>query len=1090
MWKKLLKMAESNLICNICIKLVRDNAKSVLCDVCKTWIHTKCSKINNKEFTIISEENYIWYCKKCIASMFPYSNIDNTDLAASIKCIDDVKYDLYESCMKLNHIGDLSNTKELNFEEVDINNLINYNASYYTEDDFNCKFTARNKDLKIVHINCRSMRANFDKLKLFVSQTMARFDIIAISETWLNDYDDLKQYDLDQYNAYYCSRHGKAGGGVALYIKSELQQKKIQDVKIANVFEYICAEILLTNCKKIIIGTIYRAPNADHTIFNDQLKNIIMLQKNKTFYLCGDFNIDLLKIANNNYVSNFLDLMYSNGLYPLINKPTRITAHSKSIIDNIYTSELVVNNTSGLIINDISDHLPVFTVCNYRHDKYVDVSVKSKQRTYNELTIGKLVDDLSGIDWEEICVTDDVDVCYDSFMSVLDKKINVNCPVKYGTNKKIKNKPWMSKALLVSCKRKNLLYKQFLRRRNNVSEITYKNYKNKLSGLLRKAEKLYYTELLDSHKSNAKETWKTINEITNRKRKKISYPSQFIKNAKEISGNTNIANLFNDFFVGIGPSLAKNIPSVNKSFSDYIRCNIEDTIFINPTNDIEVLNIVMDAKNKYSCGHDNLSMNLVKSIILCILKPLVHIFNLSLLQGIFPAKMKIACVLPLYKAGDTQDVSNYRPVSLLPQFSKILEKLFNKRLIDFVKKLNILYLRQYGFRDNMSTAMAIFELTEAITTSLDKKESTIGVFIDLKKAFDTIDHSLLLKKLALYGIRGIALDWLTSYLSDRSQYVKFNNEMSSCKSIICGVPQGSILGPTLFILYVNDMCNVSDVLKCILFADDTNLFYTGNNIDDMCNVMSSELEKLNLWFKVNKLSLNVKKTNFMLFSQKRAKNDLRIAIDNHNLDRVEVTKFLGVYIDSNLNWLEHIAHVKKKIAIGLSVLHRVKGIVNPSALYALYCTIILPHLMYCSEIWGQTYAYVLKPLSVLQKRAVRVICGANNYYRDHTKPMFQKYKLLNIYDIITYKSMCFMYKVKYNLLPINLQCMFDSTEDRHNHNTRQVGNFAIKSCRTVKKSLCLSIKGPKIWNTLPQNIKSSRTLNTFKKTYKVYLLNM
>jgi hypothetical protein len=451
--------------------------------------------------------------------------------------------------------------------------------------------------------------------------------------------------------------------------------------------------------------------------------------------------------------------------------------------------------------------------------------------------------------------------------------------------------------------------------------------------------------------------------------------------------------------------------------------------------------------------------------------------------------MKIACVLPLYKAGDAQDVSNYRPVSLLPQFSKILEKLFNKRLVAFVKKMNILYLRQYGFRENMSTAMAIFELSEAITTSLDKEENTIGVFIDLKKAFDTIDHSLLLRKLALYGIRGIALDWLTSYLSNRSQYVSFNNEKSSSKNIICGVPQGSILGPTLFILYVNDMCNVSDVLKCILFADDTNLFYTGNNIDDMCNVVSLELDKLNVWFMVNKLSLNVKKTNFMLFSKKRDKNDLRIAIDNHNLDRVETTKFLGVHIDSKLNWHEHIAHVKRKIATGLSVLYSVKRIVNSSALHSLYCTIILPHLMYCSEIWGHNYQNVLNPLFVLQKKAVRIIGGASHYYRDHTRPLFLKYNLLNLYDIISYKSMCFMYKIKFKKFPINLQNLFVTTEDRHNHKTRQVGGFALKSCRTSQKSFCLSLRGPKIWNNLPDYIKSSLTINSFKRAYKNHLLD-
>jgi hypothetical protein len=537
--------------------------------------------------------------------------------------------------MSLNDIGDPNTAinNDLDFEEVELHNLLNLNTTYYTEDGFNDKFIARHKDLKIVQINCRSMRANFDKLKLFVSQTKVKFDIIAISETWLNEYDDLRLYHLDQYNEYFCSRQGKSGGGVALYINSDLQQRKLQDNAVANVYEYISAEIVLKNSKKIIIGSVYRAPTTDYSIFYEHIERIIISQRDKTFYLCGDFNIDLLKISNNKSVSNFLDLMYSNGLYPLINKPTRITAHSKSIIDNIYTSELVVGNSSGIIINDISDHLPVFTVCNYACDnKYVVNDSIKKNRVFNDFTIGKLVDDLSDTDWHEVFEVDDVNFCYDSFMSVLTRKINLNCPVKHSTNKNKKlNKPWITRALLISCKRKNMLYKQFLKKRNYKSEIKYKNYKNMLSSLLRKAEKSYYTELLDSHKNNAKEVWKTLNTITNRKRPKRSYPSQFVKNGTTFTGNANIANLFNNFFVGVGPSLAKNIPSVSKSFKEYIQCNIEDTIFLKPTDKNEVLNIITDSKNKFSCGHDNISMNFVKSIALCILKPLVHIFNMSLI---------------------------------------------------------------------------------------------------------------------------------------------------------------------------------------------------------------------------------------------------------------------------------------------------------------------------------------------------------------------------------------------------------------------------------------------------------------------------
>jgi hypothetical protein len=283
------------------------------------------------------------------------------------------------------------------------------------------------------------------------------------------------------------------------------------------------------------------------------------------------------------------------------------------------------------------------------------------------------------------------------------------------------------------------------------------------------------------------------------------------------------------------------------------------------------------------------------------------------------------------------------------------------------------------------------------------------------------------------------------------------------------------------------MCNVSDILKCILFADDTNLFYTGKNIDKMCNIISIELNKLDMWFKVNKLSLNLQKTNYMFFSSKRAKNDLRIAIDNFPIEKVESTKFLGVYIDNKLNWQDHIKHVRRKAALGLSVLYKVRNIVNTSALFSLYCTIILPHLMYCCETWGNNYRERIKPLLTIQKKAIRILGGA--HYRDHTQPIFYQFGLLNLYDIIDLQTLCFMYKVKNQILPRNLQHFFNLTYDMHTYNTRQLANFSIKFCRTTLKSFCLSIHGPKLWNSLPDKLKSISSLKSFKKCYKLYLIN-
>jgi len=395
----------------------------------------------------------------------------------------------------------------------------------------------------------------------------------------------------------------------------------------------------------------------------------------------------------------------------------------------------------------------------------------------------------------------------------------------------------------------------------------------------------------------------------------------------------------------------------------------------------------------------------------------------------------------------------------------------------------VFYAGQYGFRNNHSTSLALMDLMEEITTSLDKKQTTVGVLIDLKKAFDTIDHGILIKKMYIYGVRGIALKWLESYLKDRLQYVMLNDTNSGLINMLCGVPQGSILGPTLFLLYINDMHNVSDILSFILFADDTNIFYTGNNVNDICSIMNRELKMLSIWFKVNKLSLNIAKTNFMVFTNKLNSADFNLHINNVVIERVFEAKFLGVIIDCKLNWSSHIKYIQSKIAKSLSIMYKVKYLLDSTSLFMLYSTLILPYLYYCCEVWANTYESRLKRLIVFQKRAIRIVERLS--YRAHTNDIFVKLNTLKFCDIVKLKTALVVYKAKCMLLPNRLIDLFKINTNE----TRQKGLFKVVYRRTKTKSFSVSHIGVQIWNDLPDKVKASKSLSMFKCLYKKYLLN-
>ena len=426
--------------------------------------------------------------------------------------------------------------------------------------------------------------------------------------------------------------------------------------------------------------------------------------------------------------------------------------------------------------------------------------------------------------------------------------------------------------------------------------------------------------------------------------------------------------------------------------------------------------------------------------------------------------MKTAKVIPIFKSGDQSIISNYRPVSVLNSFSKIFEKVYYKQLLNYLTDRNILYNFQFGFRPGHSTNLALTVLTDKISEALDNDDLIIGVFLDLSKAFDTVNHNILIKKLNYYGISDTPLRWVTSYLTNRKQYVSYANVDSSQSMCVCGVPQGSILGPLFFLLYINDMINVSNTLFLILFADDSNAFIKGKNINHIIHQLNDELHKLTEWLVANRLTLNLKKTHYVIFSS--AKNNKHIyddlIINNKVIDRVVSTKFLGVIIDAQLKFREHIAQIKGKIARGIGILCRAKKFFNIKTLTDLYYSFVHPYLSYCVEFWGNTNTTYINPLIKLQKRAVRIITGANQLCS--TDGIFKMLKIIPLAKLHTLAVFLFLYKVVNTVVPSTISSMFVFNRDVHDHDTRQANNIHVDPVHCDIRIKCICYQATTLYN--------------------------
>ena len=670
-------------------------------------------------------------------------------------------------------------------------------------------------------------------------------------------------------------------------------------------------------------------------------------------------------------------------------------------------------------------------------------------------SLNKVTSEINAICWDDVFDTTSTNECYERFDKIVSNIVNENsCVSRIRLDKTKKSQPWLTSSIRNSITHSKKLYGATLCKNATDSDrIKYSNYRNTLNRVKRASQVKYYSEKCIAHRNNGKELWKLINRVINKQSDKTSTVDCLeIDNLKTFQ-TREIANEFGKYFSSVSNEYALKITKPKKELNHYLSkiTHTNDSLFLNPTSHSEINKTIEQLRSKPSCGLDGLSNKLIKKIKNALTGPLCMLFNLSLTNGEFPKIYKKSDVVPLHKSKSKLVRANYRPILLLPVMSKILEKIVYKRVYSFLDKNNTLYVSQYGFRSKHSCEHAISELISEVLKNKANNKYTLSLFLDLSKAFDTLDHSLLLKKLEIYGIRGITLNWFKSYLETQKLWVKCidkendHNVYSNEYDINIGTPQGSCLGPLLFLVYTNDLYLNLDYISCILFADDTTLYFSHSNIHYLQFCIEHDLSSIIDWFNANGLTLNLNKTEGLLFSPPKRKRTVELKIEEINIPIVHNTKFLGIWLDDDLSWHKHLTVLIRKLKQQLKLLSQGKNLLDLHSKKVLYYAQFHSHLKYGIMIWGNMMPnYHRKKLEKLQNKAFEMSFNL-------TPKLFNynKVEVPCIPNMIKIENCKLMYQFLANLLPKKIQDTMKMDKDNkslertHKYDTRNKNKLNI-----------------------------------------------
>lgn len=932
----------------------------------------------------------------------------------------------------------------------------------------------KQKGFSLLHQNMRGLFSNKRYIE-YILNFHNNVDIITLSETHISSTDG-EVYDIPGYKLHMKNRTTGPGGGVGAYVNKNLSSISVdrrKDLEFHNL-ELMWLEIQLKNTKNFLLGVIYRPPDTSdylpkdfNKIFTDNLSNVF--NESKEVILMGDVNVNYLDKHSNKEFKSVLNLF---GLKQLIKTPTRITEESSTLIDIIATTHHQYIKGSCTIPSGIADHEMVGCVRKVNHIKYKPKTITCRDyRNYNPESARN---DLKSKDWNYFYSQKDVNTALKVLDNYLLETIDNNAPK---ITRKIKGKPcpWMTPELKNLMSQKNHLLRKSRKTKKEIDISAYKNIRNRVNILVRRAVSTYNKKLVSDSKANSKKFWSAIKSIYNVKGTSELLNCEYTINGVKTSDNFSIANGFCSFFSTVISSLKqKTFPVTNFIWRKHepLKQRTCETFIFNYVSKVEVESYLKSINRNKATGMDDIPAGYLKDMSDIISRPLSHLINMSLQSGAVPTQWKIAKVTPLFKSGVKDNFDNYRPISVLPIASKIMEKAVHKQLMSFLEKHTLLSNNQFGFRSKKSTELATTLLLDNIRKSVDKGNIVGAIFVDFTKAFDSLSHAQLISKLKSYGIRDIELTWFIDYLFGRKQTVSYNCKHSNLQSVTNGVPQGSILGPLLFVLYLNDAIDYIKHCQTIHYADDTVIYYAGKSLEDIENKLSHDFNFLSTWCEENELLLNLKKnkTEVMLFGTSRRLASLpRNIVLKYKFSFINVTssyKYLGVEIDSHLNMNSHFEKTYRKASGRLNLLAKLRNQMDTTTALMIYNSMILPVITYCNIIQLKETDTKLKKYMSFEKRAIRII-EPQEKSNIHTIKDFRKRSACEFVRRCIDNNICSNFHQYF-------QVISHSISTRNNNSSIRLPAF-----KTEYGRQSTSFLAGKIFNDLPIEIRAEPSFSKF-----------